>query len=67
MAVKVEYILNAEKADKELDLLRHKANEQYEKKLEKLLAYRDGYIEAIMDVQDKLIHYQLTEKQELEQ
>ena len=61
MPVKIAYLLNAELADGALNAMRGTAHEKYKKEVAKALAYRDGYIQAIMDVQDRLIDYQLTE------
>lgn len=58
MNVKVEYSLSAEKAEEILIGLRSKAHEKAIKKIEIASAFRDGYVSAILDVQDRIIRYQ---------
>ena len=57
MNVKVEYNISAEMAEKILIGLRTEAHRKAEEKIAKANAFRDGYVTAIMDVQDRVIRY----------
>ena len=59
MYVKVEYSLDAEKAEEILVGLRSEAHEKAIKEIEIASAFRDGYVSAILDVQDRIIRYQI--------
>lgn len=64
MAVEIEYTKSADQVDHIITTLRETASEKCKVEIAKANAYREGYVTALFDLQDRILRYRTVIKEE---
>ena len=64
MAVKIECTKSADQVDNIITALREKASVKCNMEVAKANAYREGYVTALFDLQDRILRYRTVIKEE---